>query len=106
MVNHIYDRFWLYKTVSIWTVLAVLLGVVLQSFDGLDDHLGDRRELLLGRGLLLGSLVVDFLLLLLLALALLFLLRVRVVLDVVLPLLLRALPAALRGGAGRSKNGK
>ena len=104
MVNHIYDRFWLYKTVSIWTVLAVLLGVVLQSFDGLDDHLGDRRELLLGRGLLLGSLVVDFLLLL--ALALLFLLRVRVVLDVVLPLLLRALPAALRGGAGRSKNGK
>ena len=50
---------------------GVSLGVVLQSFNGLNDHLGDRRELLFG--LLLGRLVVHFLLLLALALLLLLL---------------------------------
>ena len=50
---------------------GVSLGVVLQSFNGLNDHLGDWRKLLFGSGLLLGRLVVYFLLLLALALLLL-----------------------------------
>ena len=75
--------------------LQILLWIIFQSLDGIDDHFRDRRELFLRRRLLLGRLVVD---LLLLALTLLFLLGVRIVLDVVFPLFLRALPSAFGGG--------